>query len=104
MLRGNAMHSVLSEREQLTLLHVLNELLTIETLDQFLDWVDSDVRLVLPHECFICGAVDIREKPATMRILVTRNVPSTFFERFRQQNGSISTPCLRQWAKGEEPQ
>src|SRR4051812_5637705 len=94
----------LDSAEKLALLAVLDRLVHVNDVDQFLDWIDFDLKPVFPHETFICGIADIREKPAVVRRLVYRNFPIEFFDQFRQQNGLIFVPCMGRWTRVGEPQ
>src|SRR5258705_13114663 len=94
----------LSALEKLALLAVLEKLFQVSTIDQFMDWVDFDLKPIFPHKNFICGFVNIRERPIVVQKLLHRNFPIEFFDNFRQAGGLISTPCMRKWAKEGEPQ
>src|SRR4051812_43629094 len=95
---------VLSATEKLTLLSVLEKLFHVTHIDHFMDWVDFDLKPVFPHKTFVCGFVNIRERPIVVQRLLHRNFPLEFFDHFRQPGGLISTPCMRKWAKEGEPQ
>ena len=97
-------NDVLNSMEKLVLLSVLEKLVYVGDGNEFLDWVDYDLKPIFPHQTFICGTVDIRENPVVVQRLLFRDFPMKFFDHFRRQGGGlISTPCMRQWAKEGEP-
>jgi DNA-binding CsgD family transcriptional regulator len=77
---------------------------SIQTVDQFRDWIRAKVRQILPHGALACGHGRMHAAGISLDYLLTVDYPDEHLQSIRNQSGGIDTPILRRWLECRQPQ
>ncbi|MFT5535463.1 MAG: transcriptional regulator EpsA [Candidatus Paceibacteria bacterium] len=85
-------------------LHVLQDLLGVQTPENFRAWADGPLQALLPHGMMIAGMAAIEAPAVQIRKVIVENWPLSYFELLRQPDGSFQSPIMARWHERNTPQ
>jgi transcriptional regulator EpsA len=77
------------------LLHALHSLIEVRSKADFIDWTDSDLHAVLPHEMMHCYLGVLSNGRLLPHAGLTRHFPSACIAPFLDAQGTLLTPFMR---------
>lgn len=92
---GNEIHSLLFE--------VIEPTLRIRDREEFVEWMQTELQRVFPHEGMMCGIGSVGKEGVHVRHLVGHNVPQEYLHALQREDGQISSPVLRRWIRERQP-
>jgi transcriptional regulator EpsA len=79
------------------LIQLLESLYPINTGEQLIAWVGTDLQTVLPHGAFICGMGRIHSAGIAPVKLFESNFPVDYMQTLKRQGGLISSSVIKNW-------
>jgi transcriptional regulator EpsA len=76
----------------------------VGTVDEYKNWVRTQVRQVFPHEMLASGFGHINAGGVSLDYVVTVDFPMRHIHQLRNRAGAIDSPALRRWFATKEPQ
>src|SRR6266566_2161360 len=95
--------SVLTDKQRLTLLDVIDELDAVTTEKGFRAYLDGALQRLLPHGCAVCGtAGDVHETWKPNRLLFN-HFPAEYLETLNQLQGGLRSDMAARWRATRAP-
>lgn len=102
--RGEASACPIDKDEFITVLHVLQDLLSVQTADDFRGWARGPLQDLLPHGMMIAGIATIAAPAIQIRKVIVENWPMSYFELLKQPDGGFHSPIMERWHQSNTPQ
>lgn len=94
----------LSDQEHTALIVAIKSLHAIETTDQLLQWTQTDLQALLPHEIFIFGVGRISKGSIEIGRMFSNGFPAGYVSDIRRADGEVMSPIMTRWCKEKKPQ
>ncbi len=75
----------------------------VESSEDFKNLIRSNVRLMVPHEAFVCGCGALHALGITVDYLIPVDFPGGYLQEIRNASGHIDTPVVRYWYENRTP-
>lgn len=90
------------ERRHAAFFDVIDASLSINTPEQFCNWVQGDLQHIFPHGMMVCGLGDTESFGTRVQHIITSNFPIEYV-RSLQAGGLTSSPIIVQWLQTRRP-
>lgn len=94
----------LSDQEHADFIIAIKTLLAIETTDQLLQWTQSELQALLPHEIFIFGVGRISKDSIEIGRMFSSGFPAGYVSDIRRSDGEVMSPIMTRWCRENKPQ
>jgi transcriptional regulator EpsA len=93
------------EKEEVArVMTTLQDLLVVQTPDDFKAWANGPLQNVLPHGMMVAGIAAIQAPNVQIQKVILENWPLSYFEPLRKKDGSFHSPIMARWRDRNAPQ
>lgn len=94
----------LTNAERASFFSAIESSLQVSTQEQFLQWAQTSLQSLFPHEILICGMGRIEPDNVHIHHLLSNHFPLDYLEKIRRPGGGVLSPTMAAWCREQKPQ
>lgn len=93
------------EKDEIALvMAVLQDLMAVQTEEDFKAWSNGSLQDVLPHSMMVAGIATIDASQIRIQKMIISNWPLSYFDALKTHDGGFQSPIMTRWFKCCQPQ
>jgi transcriptional regulator EpsA len=90
--------------EIVVLIAVLQDLMAVQTDEDFKDWSSGSLQDLLPHSMMVAGIATIDASQIRIQKMIVKNWPLSYFDALKTHDGAFQSPIMTRWQQRHLPQ
>lgn len=101
---GTAAANWFEKGEVATVLNTLQDLMGVQTPDDFKAWTNGPLQALLPHGMMIAGIAAMEAPNVQIQKVIVENWPLSYFDPLKKPDGGFHSPIMARWHQRNAPQ